>query len=226
MMQSNSTISAGHKLRSMLNDASDAKKEKFEVLILDDNNFDQARIKRICGETGLTISTTIASDIPEFTAALDATIYDVVFVDYGLPKGDGLLAQRMVQEHPKNFSAAVVMISSNMRTDVAVTSLKEGSLDCIEKDAINAEKLREIMIASADLYTEASRRWFGEALAHQREEISRDLTRVIREELSQGMIVDVIDKRVNEALAGQGLTHRQDWQLDQFLQSNEPFQFK
>jgi CheY-like chemotaxis protein len=198
----------------------------FEVLVLDDCRFDQTRIRRACQRTGLPVTTTSASDMAAFQQALDRAAYDLVLIDYRLPDGNGLHAQRLVQNHPMNFGAAVVMVSSEMRSDVAVASMKKGSLDCLDKEALTPDKLRELMIASAKIFAEASRHWIGELLAQQRVQIAQDVSRVIREEMEFGRFVDTIDKRILDMLAARGLTAVEAWSSEYLFEPDEPLKFR
>lgn len=218
----------GSAIEQSYNEASTAfqRSSGFDVLILDDSRFDQNRIIRACGKTGLPVRSWVAADLPEFEAALDQRAYDVVFIDYLLPQGNGLQAQRIVHNHPMNFGAAVVMISSEMRTDVAVASMKKGSLDCLDKDALSVDKLRELMIASAKIFAEASRHWIGELLAQQRVQIAQDVSRVIREEMEFGRFVDTIDKRIVDMLASRGFAEPEGWNVSYLFDADEPLKFR
>ncbi len=198
----------------------------FEILVLDDSSFDQNRIKRAFGKTGLPVTTRLTSDIDEFAGALDERAYDVILIDYLLPKGNGLHAQRLVNNHAMNFGAAVVMISSEMRTDVAVASMKKGSLDCLDKDALDPDKLRELMIASAKIFSEASRHWIGELLAQQRVQIAQDVAKVIRDEMEFGRFVDTIDKRIIDMLSSRGFTEPESWNVSYLFDADEPLKFR
>lgn len=204
----------------------DGSSTRFEVLILDDDAFEQARLRRDCTATGLPVSTTVASDLQEFEAALDTRTYDVVFIDYLLPDGDGLAAQRIVQNHPVNFGAAVVMISNDMKTEVAIASMKRGSMDCLDKDSLNIEKLRELMIASAKVFAEASRHWIGELLAQQRMQIAQDIAKVVRDEMEFGRFIDTIDQRIIDMLAARGLTEYEHWDARGLTDPDKAFSFK
>lgn len=203
-----------------------ARRGQFEILVLDDSTFDQNRIKRACGKTGLPVTTRLTSDLVEFEEALDEKSYDIILIDYLLPKGNGLHAQRLVNNHPMNFGAAVVMISSQMRTDVAVASMKKGSLDCLDKEALDPDKLRELMIASARIFSEASRHWIGELLAQQRVQIAQDVAKVIRDEMEFGKFVDTIDKRIIDMLASKGFTEPESWNVSYLFDADEPLKFR
>ncbi|MEQ5872396.1 response regulator [Sagittula sp. NFXS13] len=204
----------------------DRQRASFEVLVLDDSRFDQNQIKRACGKTGLPVTTRLTSDMDEFSQALDEKAYDVILIDYMLPKGNGLTAQRLVNNHAMNFGAAVVMISSEMRTDVAVASMKKGSMDCLNKDALDPEKLREIMMASAKIFSEASRHWIGELLAQQRVQIAQDVAKVVRDEMEFGRFVDTIDKRIIDMLASKGFTEPENWNVSYLFDADEPLKFR
>lgn len=215
-------------VEAQYNDSSTAyqRSNGFDILILDDSRFDQNRIIRDCQKTGLPVRSWTASDISQFEKALDERAYDVIFIDYLLPHGNGLHAQRIVQNHPMNFGAAIVMISSEMRTDVAVASMKKGSLDCLDKDALSIDKLRELMIASAKIFAEASRHWIGELLAQQRVQIAQDVAKVIRDEMEFGRFVDTIDKRIVDMLAARGLPETESWNVSYLFDADEPLKFR
>ncbi|MBP0484859.1 response regulator [Sagittula salina] len=198
----------------------------FEILVLDDNSFDQNQIKRACGKTGLPVMVRLTSTMDEFEVALDEKVYDVILIDYLLPKGNGLAAQRLVNNHAMNFGAAVVMMSSTMRTDVAVASMKKGSLDALDKDDLNPDKLRELMIASAKIFSETSRHWIGELLAQQRVQIAQDVAKVVREEMEFGRFIDTIDKRIIDMLASKGFTETEAWNASYLFDSDEPLKFR
>ncbi len=200
--------------------------DSFDVLILDDDPFDQKRLTRTLESTGLPVNAVTSASINEFSAALNADSFDVVLIDYLLPDSDGLAAQKMVQNHPKNFAAAVVMMSNRMRTDVAIESIKQGSLDCLDKVELDADKLRELMMASVKFLAETSRHWIGELLAKQRVMIAQDVAKLVRDEMEFGRLIDTIDKRILDMLAARGLTQPDRWDADGVIDPDPPFAFR
>lgn len=199
---------------------------EFQVLVLEDSCFDQARLKRALRDTGLPVVTTMADTLDMFTSAVARQSYDLILIDYMLPDGDGLEAQRIVKSSPINFGAAVVMMSTNMRTDVAVESLKKGSMDCFSKDDVTPDRLKEVLLASAKLFAEASRRWIGDMLAQQRAQISEDIARVVRSELNHERMRKAVDDRVAETLEQNGLIPSAAVALDHVFDADEPFRFR
>ncbi len=202
------------------------RRSEFNVLILDDSSFDQVRMKRACMKTGLPVTISIISDIEELPMALDDRVFDIVLVDYMLPRGDGLKAQNIVQNHPMNYSAAVVMVSSDMRPDVAVAAIKTGALDCLDKQSLDENKLRELMVTSAKVFADASRHWMGEILEKHRAQIAQDVSRVVRREMEFGQLVDTIDKRIIDMLSAHGVVEPYSWDGTLVLNEEEPFKFR
>ncbi|MFN3207553.1 MAG: response regulator [Roseovarius sp.] len=200
--------------------------DSFDVLILDDDPFDQKRLSRTLDSTGLPVNAVTAGTMREFSDALDSGSFDVVLIDYLLPDSDGLAAQKMVQSHPTNFAAAVVMMSNRMRTDVAIESIKQGSMDCLDKAELNTERLRELMMASVKVLAETSRHWIGELLAQQRVHIAQDVAKLVRDEMEFGRLIDTIDKRILDMLQARGLTLADRWDADSVIDPDPPFAFR
>lgn len=199
----------------------------FDVLVLDDDGFEQKRLERVCNASGLLVNTTCAGSLQEFSHCLDARRYDLVLVDYLLPDGNGLQAQAMVQDNAINGATAVVMISSEMRADVAVQSLRTGSLDCISKDALDADRLRNFLVMSGKIFAEASRTWIAELLERQRIEIAQDFARVLRREMELGQLVETIDKRILTYLESSGLAPTlEPWSPAMLVEVDKAFDFK
>ena len=198
----------------------------FEVLILDDDRFEQRRLERALNSTGLPVKIVSATTVTEFSRALDEDSFDVVLIDYLLPDGDGLAAQSLVQNHPTNFAAAVVMMSNEMRTDVAIESIKRGSMDCLDKIHLDTAKLRELMMASVKVLAETSRHWIGELLAQQRVHIAQDVAKLVRDEMEFGRLIDTIDKRILDMLQARGLIVADRWDVDSVIDPDPPFAFR
>lgn len=109
------------------------------ALILDDSEVDRSRIRRICRAADLDLDFTQCASIQEFTAKLDGPAFDIVFLDYRLVQGDGLIALELLRRHPTQKSAAAIMIAGEGQIQVAVDALKNGCHDFIVKDNLGPD---------------------------------------------------------------------------------------
>lgn len=111
------------------------------ALILDDSEVDRSRLRRICRQAELDLNFTQCATIEEFAEKLDGPAFDIVFLDYRLMQGDGLIALDMLRRHPIQKSAAAIMIAGEGQIQVAVDALKNGCHDFIIKDNLGPNLL-------------------------------------------------------------------------------------
>lgn len=107
---------------------------KSRALILDDSEVDRTRIRRICRQAELDLEFQQSGNIQDFAEKLDGPSFDIVFLDYRLVQGDGLIALEMLRRHPIQKSAAAIMIAGEAQIQVAVDALKNGCNDFIVKE--------------------------------------------------------------------------------------------
>ena len=122
--------------------------KELKVLIVDDSAFDCENIKRQCRRTSLFLSIDTASDVEQMRKALDRQKYDVIFVDYHLANETGLQARHVISEHPDNAQAATIMITGDVSHEIAVSAIKNGCKDYVDKADLDAMSL-EMMMKSA-----------------------------------------------------------------------------
>ncbi|KAA9010472.1 response regulator [Histidinibacterium aquaticum] len=112
------------------------------ALVLDDNDIDRMRLRKLCQKAGMLLEVTEAADLDEFRAALDEAPFDLVFIDYCLGPDTGLDALGELGAHPDQTGAVPIMVTSIDRYDVAVTAMRRGCADYIAKDDLNVDLLR------------------------------------------------------------------------------------
>ena len=112
------------------------------ALILDDDKFDRAKIRRLFSKAGVPFVLNEADTLKSLKECLDATEFDVVLIDYNLTYGNGIDALKLVQRHPKNGNAATIMITGDDRSTIAVEALKTGCKDYVSKNDLSARELR------------------------------------------------------------------------------------
>lgn len=116
------------------------------ALLLDDSNFDRARIRRLSQKTGLSIHLDEVDSIDAMDRAVAQANYDLILIDYRLPVGDGLMALDHIQRNDLNRDAGKIMITGNGAVDTAVQAMRGGCHDFLSKDNINETVLHEAIM--------------------------------------------------------------------------------
>lgn len=109
------------------------------ALLLDDSEVDRARLIRVCRQAGLDLAFSECATIAEFAELLDQSAFDVVFLDYMLVQGDGLIALEMTRRHPIQRHAAAIMVAGEGQVQVVVDAMKNGCSDFIIKNHVSPD---------------------------------------------------------------------------------------
>ncbi|OWU84406.1 hypothetical protein ATO6_11895 [Oceanicola sp. 22II-s10i] len=133
--------------------------DDMRILVFDDSEIDAVLIEQNCLRTGLPAAVTTVSDFDQYSDHIGDQRYDLIFVDYYLPRGDGLVACDLLRRSVANADAPVVMVSGHAEVDVAVAAMQAGCLDFIDKDRIDRDRLRSVIMQAAT----AHRPWPGRA---------------------------------------------------------------
>ena len=113
------------------------------VLILDDQEIDRLRLRRVCGKAGLQPDYSEAATLEEFRAALDVRAYQVIFLDYHLGMDTGLDALQIAKAHELQGDAILIMVTSVGQHDVIIEAMRSGCSDYIIKEELGPEMLRK-----------------------------------------------------------------------------------
>lgn len=177
------------------------------TLLLDDSNFDRARIRRLSAQTELPIHIDEVNSIAELDNAVDETSYDLILIDYRLPVGDGLIALDHIQKAELNKDAGKIMITGNGAVDTAVQAMRGGCHDFLDKDEMNAALLRTAVL---NVIAEAKQRQFFVEQAEQHREIIRDgLLAALQDDVVQGNVVSMVKRHF-----GNGKPNIAIWESD------------
>ena len=95
---------------------------KLDVLVLDDNEFDQELIRRSDSRLSLPLETHAVPTIGAFRSALDAKRFDMAIIDCNLPEGDGFEAVSIARGHPLNGGIPAIMVTGQPVARRAVTT--------------------------------------------------------------------------------------------------------
>ncbi len=120
--------------------------KSIRALLLDDNNFDRARIRRLSKKTELAVQLDEVGSIEELDVAVRRASYDLILIDYRLPVGDGMKALSHILAEPMNRDAGKIMITGDAAVETAVQAMRGGCHDFLTKEEMSVEILREAML--------------------------------------------------------------------------------
>lgn len=131
--------------------------DEISALILDDNRFDRMKIRRLFKNSGMPVLLDEADSLDSLESVLNELDFDVILLDYDLPRDSGLDAIKLVRDHPRNHSAATIMITGFDHSEIAVQALKLGCTDYISKGQLSATRLRDTVLAAIE-YSERTQK--------------------------------------------------------------------
>ncbi len=99
------------------------------------------------------IDTVAAANLTDALAALDSDEFDLCLTDMQLPDGNGLeLVKHVTEKHPH---LPIAMITAFGSMDTAITALKAGAFDYVQKP-IDLDQLRKLVDSALKLEADAS----------------------------------------------------------------------
>ena len=171
---------------------------KIRALLLDDSNFDRARIRRLSTQTDLPIQMDEVDSISQLDAAVAQNHYDLIMIDYRLPVGDGMVALNHVLNNAMNKDAGKIMITGNSAVDTAVQAMRGGCHDFLSKDEMDSDLLRGAILNAMTvaqqnqhlaLRADQQRNLIREGLvaALQDEEVTGSVISLVRQHFGTGL---------------------------------------
>ena len=140
-----------------------------KLLIVDDDDVDRLALKRTLVKAGLDVQTDEAAGPEEALAAMRATTYDCIILDYQLPGADGLQVLHSIRA--AGVRTPVIALTGQGDEQTAVELMKAGAADYIGKGQLTPERLsRSLRHALALFRSEEARRQLLEREKSAREE--------------------------------------------------------
>lgn len=143
------------------------------MLILDDQKFDRARLRRLCKKLDFSVKVSEADSLESMEKALDNDTFDLILIDFHLADGSGIEALDMINMHDKNGGAATIMVTGDDHSGVAIEAMKSGCSDVLMKDSLSIESIRR---SSINALQKASLNNTVEEQTHRGDEIQAILT--------------------------------------------------
>jgi len=103
-------------------------KQKYMVLLVEDDKLDQIAFKRLLEQEALPYDCRTAESVSCARDILAAENFDIVITDYNLPDGTGLEVLDMVTDAP------VILITGTGDEEIAIRAWKAGAYDYLIKD--------------------------------------------------------------------------------------------
>ena len=116
------------------------------VLIVDDDEVDREFLKRVLSKSSESFDIAEADSVEDALALYDSAKFDIVLLDFSMPKRDGIELLIEFRVRPKESGAAIIMMSHSQDDVLAAQCIMEGAQDFIVKSDINEERLRRSII--------------------------------------------------------------------------------
>ena len=127
------------------------------VLIVDDDIIDRTSIKRVLNKNSPIPMITEVDTAEEGLKQLSENHFDVVLLDYNLPKKNGIEFLLELKDSPTARNTAVIMMSTSEEEKLALECISSGAQDFLTKTEITAFRLRRAILSAqtrADLERE------------------------------------------------------------------------
>jgi CheY-like chemotaxis protein len=125
------------------------------ILFLEDNRDDIEIVTQTYKSSGLSVDVERVESQPLFRQALEQQAWDLLLLDYALPRFDGIAALDLARKLRPELPA--IILSGVMTEDLATETLKVGAADYVLKDGLqrlvpvtqrvlrDAERCKELM---------------------------------------------------------------------------------
>ena len=161
------------------------------VLILEDNEDDAALLVQELSRQSFAPNWQCVQTEPEYLAVLEQpeAPFDVVLADYSLPQFDALRALRLL--HDRALDIPFIIVSGNIREEIAVECMKQGVADYLLKDRLVRLGPAVSQALRARQLREEKRQ--AEAASREEAQVSTALARVGRELMAGFNTPDILD---------------------------------
>jgi diguanylate cyclase len=171
------------------------------ILIVDDDIIDTEMIVRALSRSKILCKITQVEMVDQALETLANNTFDVVLLDYNLPKRNGIELLIELKDMPTKSNTVVIMTSTSKEDDLAIKSINAGAQDFLIKSEIDAFRLQRAIVNAqvrASLEQEllnshqrtkelaekdnltglANRYYFDESLSHEIKKQQRDKTKL------------------------------------------------
>lgn len=116
------------------------------ILLVDDDLVDRTAIKRALASPFANHKVTDVDSAEHALGMLDELRFDIVLLDYQMPKMNGMEFVVKVKNMPASKHLAIVMISNSSSEDIILECINAGAQDFLLKDEVNSSRLSRAML--------------------------------------------------------------------------------
>lgn len=156
-------------------------RERLKILVVDDDSVDRMSVKRNLKNTQTEIEFAEAENCREVLRLVQSHEFDCAFIDYNLPDGNGIDLVKLLRQSGIRYP--LIALTGQGDEQVAVSLMKAGASDYINKEKIRPDLLHRILQQSMRLYRAQQE---AEHIKQQREELLEQ-----REEFISRMTHDI-----------------------------------
>ncbi|MBA6287462.1 GGDEF domain-containing response regulator [Colwellia sp. MB3u-4] len=118
------------------------------ILIVDDDVVDREHLVRTLNKANSYCHIVETESVDEGLAAFKAEKFDVVLLDYRMPKRDGIELLLELRSALVNQSVAIIMLSNSEESDLALECIKNGAQDFLLKSEVTSSRLQRAILQS------------------------------------------------------------------------------
>lgn len=119
-----------------------------KALLLDDSAIDRRHFRRISDKSGLALEVKEAPTISEMSRMIQKEHFDIIFIDYNLTNETGLDALAEIKRTGSHDDTAVIMLTGQKQTDVAISAFRNGCCDYVDKDELTPLQVHDMMLTA------------------------------------------------------------------------------
>ena len=116
------------------------------ILIVDDDIVDRESIKRTLNQSTSHFNFVETESVDEALIVLSEYTFDVILLDYRMPKRDGIELLLELRNVSSDINVAVIMLSNSEETELALECVKAGAQDFLLKNEVSTSRLKLSLI--------------------------------------------------------------------------------
>lgn len=116
------------------------------ILLVDDDIIDREHIKRTLHKSDFYCEISEAHTVDDGLKQFQEQHFDLVLLDYRMPRRDGIEMVMELRNQPKEDSTAIVMMSNSGEEQLALECLRAGAQDFLTKTEITTDKLHRAIL--------------------------------------------------------------------------------